>query len=182
MTPKSLLRHPLAVSSFEELETGTFREILDDPKRPAKTARLILCSGKVFYDLWNAREQSGNEETAIVRVEQFYPFQREMMAGILQQYRTAESVWWVQEEPENQGGWQYMKETFDLEFPEIRPGYIGRRRTASTATGSHRQHELEQEEILERAFAPNPLAERDGGNGRMIEIQEYRKAGGRKKV
>ncbi len=152
MTPKSLLRHPQAISPIADLSRGEFQEVLDDPAHPARPRRLILCSGKIFYDLRKARDEMGDDSTAIVRVEQLYPFPARMLSGILEGYRSARERVWVQEEPRNRGAWIFMKERFSRELPGVSLAYVGRDEAASPATGSHVVHAREQEEILQEAL------------------------------
>ena len=129
--------------------------MLDDPARPAKPRRLILCSGKIFYDLLKAREDSGESSAAVVRVEQLYPFPAEALKEILEDYRSVKERVWVQEEPRNRGAWMFMRERFSRELPEVSLSYIGREEAASPATGSHQVHGREQEEILQSALGGN---------------------------
>ncbi len=149
-TPKSLLRHKLAVSSLKEFTSGRFQEILDDPSPPKKARKLILCSGKVYYDLLEKREQEGITDAAIVRVEQFYPFNESLFQQICGQYSDAR-VTWCQEEPRNMGGWTFMAPLIG-ETLGHRPVYAGRAPAASPATGSLALHRLEQRDLLEVAF------------------------------
>jgi len=160
MTPKSLLRHPRALSPLSDLSRGEFQEVLEDPARPAKPRRLILCSGKIFYDLLKAREDGGDPSTAIVRVEQLYPFPAQILAGILEGYRSVRDRLWVQEEPRNRGAWMFMSERFARELPGVPLSYVGREEAASPATGSHQVHTREQAEIMAEALGGN------GGNAR----------------
>jgi len=152
MAPKSLLRSKRCVSPVSELVDGHFREILDDPTPPEKPRRLVLCSGKVFYDLIAGREANGAADVAIVRVEQFYPFNEEMFLEVTDPYRTAKDVVWVQEETENRGGWGYMMPRLLAAFPDHPWRYIGRAPSASPATGSPRVHREQQQAIVDRAL------------------------------
>ncbi|HEX2053124.1 MAG TPA: multifunctional oxoglutarate decarboxylase/oxoglutarate dehydrogenase thiamine pyrophosphate-binding subunit/dihydrolipoyllysine-residue succinyltransferase subunit [Actinomycetota bacterium] len=153
LTPKSLLRLPAAASGVIDLISGGWMPVLSDPSRPSSDAvrRLILCSGKVYYDLAAARERQGIEGLALVRVEQLYPFPAEQIAEELARYDAAE-VLWVQEEPENMGAWRYMQNRFSDEFkvPLLRQT---RRASASPAAGSARKHEREQELLINAALA-----------------------------
>ncbi|MGA2478010.1 MAG: 2-oxoglutarate dehydrogenase E1 component [Spirochaetia bacterium] len=158
MTPKSLLRNPRAVSALADLSGGPFQEVLDDPLKPAKPRRLLLCSGKVYYDLAAAREEKGNAAAAIVRIEQLYPFPREQLAKIMKTYKSASEVIWVQEEPRNRGAWGFVKDRFEREFPVAALSYIGREESASPATGSHARHEREQQQIVVAALWGEPRA------------------------
>jgi len=154
LTPKSLLRHPRVVSSLAEFAEGGFRRILPDanPQR-SDVRRVLLCSGKICYELEKHREQHGREDVAILRVEQLYPLPDEHLAAALDPYRDGTPVFWVQEEPHNMGAWRSL-------FARIGERLLGRlpfrgvtRPAAATpATGSHASHEREQHEIIERAF------------------------------
>jgi 2-oxoglutarate dehydrogenase E1 component len=152
MAPKSLLRHPRAVSPVDELSTGRFREVLDDPAPPAEVRRLVLCSGKLFYDLLERREKDGAEGVALVRVEQFYPWPTGPMAEIAQKYRGVPEVVWAQEESRNRGGWSFMEPRLRRLFPGYEIQYRGRRASASPAVGSHRAHQREQDQVVRAAL------------------------------
>jgi 2-oxoglutarate dehydrogenase E1 component len=152
MTPKSLLRHKRAMSSVDELIDGRFHEILDDPAPPERPRRLLLCSGKIFYDLLEAREERGSDGAAIVRIEQFYPFHEQMFRDIVARYEGVEQVIWVQEETRNRGGWHAAYPLFQWLFPDHRVRYVGRAPSASPATGSLRVHREEQDQIVKEAL------------------------------
>ena len=183
MTPKSLLRHPRALSPFADLSRGGFQEVLDDPARPSRPRRLVLCSGKIFYDLLTAREDAGESQTAIVRVEQLYPFPKDILAGIMESYRGVRERMWVQEEPRNRGAWLFMQERFACDFPGVPLSYIGREESASPATGSHNRHEREQQEILHAALdirgkpGQPPSIDSRSGNGHGKGKQKHEGAG-----
>jgi len=153
MSPKSLLRHKQAVSRVEDLTTGTFQEVLDDTAvDPARVRRVLLCSGKVYYDLVAQREAAGKQaEVAILRLEQFYPWPVEQLKTALGRYRSAKDWVWVQEESQNMGGWNFvshkLSETLNRTFQ-----YVGRDASASPAAGSHKVHEREQEELVQAAI------------------------------
>jgi len=149
-TPKSLLRNPRCSSPIADFSEGGFEEILPDPLRSEGARRVLLCSGKIYYDLAAHREKLGETETAILRVEQFYPFHQGTLSRLLSAHR-AEEVIWCQEEPENMGGWFYIERRLRaLLGREIR--YVGREAAASTAAGSLGVHRLEQERICRQAF------------------------------
>jgi 2-oxoglutarate dehydrogenase E1 component len=149
MTPKSLLRHPRVVSGIEELITGRFSEILGDPDAPDSPGKLVLCSGKVFYDLVQAREDNAVKDSALVRVEQFYPLNRDLLRETLQPYLSSvDEVIWSQEEPRNRGGWTFMFPILKELFPGKRIRYAGRDASASPATASSRVHRQEQERLI----------------------------------
>lgn len=126
MTPKSMLRHKLAVSPVEELITGHFREILDDPLRPEKPKRLVLCSGKLFWDLYQKRENEEVNDVALVRIEQLYPFAKRMIKPIMERYRDATEVVWAQEESKNRGAWSFIRPWLQFLFSDKIVRYIGR--------------------------------------------------------
>ncbi|NVN99857.1 MAG: 2-oxoglutarate dehydrogenase E1 component [Geobacteraceae bacterium] len=145
-TPKSLLRSPICVSDLSDLATGSFMPVISDDavKEPAQ---VLLCSGKIYYELLEERTKSGRSDVAIVRIEQLYPFCGELLKGALQ----AEAVAWVQEEPENMGAWPYLR----IELTKLlgrEPLYIGRPAGAAPANGSHRIHGEEQKRIVAEAF------------------------------
>ena len=156
MTPKSLLRHARVMSPIAELSEGHFREILDDPSPPAEVERLALCSGKVYYDLLAGREQTPDPATALIRVEQLYPLNRALLRQIVGNYPAARGIAWVQEESQNRGGWTFMFPRLHQLFRDHDIEYIGRRASASPATGSARVHRREQERIVHEALALAP--------------------------
>src|SRR5262249_26237784 len=168
MTPKSLLRHRLALSPIEQFTAGRFHEVLDDPDAdPNRVRRVLLCSGKVFYDLHERRADKahGAEDVAIIRVEQFYPFPEEQLQQVLGRFRKAREWVWVQEESQNMGGWTFME-------PRLRAlgyavEYVGRDASASPATGSLKVHKREQKELVGAAVSgPVPYLGRAHGHGR----------------
>ncbi len=153
MTPKSLLRNPQATSSLDELTSGTFQRIIPDTVEPTnETRRMLLCSGKLYYELAKEREERKLHDVAIIRVEQYYPLSDDALAAALAPYPDDVPVFWVQEEPENMGAWPY----FGLRFGDTLCGHpfagISRARSASPATGSAASHKLEQQSLLLRAF------------------------------
>ena len=151
MTPKSLLRHKSCVSNLEEFTNGQFNEFLDDPTPPKKAESLILCSGKIYYDLLQERENIRSNKTAIVRVEQFYPFNEERFNEVTKPYAKAKRIVWCQEEPENMGAWNFLNPIFEKHLG-LRPEYVGRTPTASPATGSLTLHRKEQAGIVNNAL------------------------------
>ncbi len=152
MSPKSLLRHPLCTSPVGELIGGGFHAILDDPRPPVKARRLVLCTGKVYYDLQAQREAGGVDDVALVRIEQLYPFHESAMDKVQDRYGTIDQVIWAQEEPRNRGAWTFMFPRLLDRFPNIPVRYVGREESASPATGSLRIHREEQEEIARMAL------------------------------
>jgi 2-oxoglutarate dehydrogenase E1 component len=155
ITPKSLLRLPEAASSIEEFTSGGFLPVITDKEANAATVRRVLfCSGKIYYDLLSERKKLGDEVTAIVRVEQFYPFPKKQIADELKKFATASDIVWVQEEPENMGGWCFMESRLlKILKADQKLRYAGRAASASPATGSHTIHQMEQRQILKEAFA-----------------------------
>ena len=149
LTPKSLLRHPQAVSSVDELVKGRFRRVLDDPlvEDPTTIARVILCSGKVYYDLIVHRAKTERHDVAIVRIEQLYPFPHERIAEVLERYDAAQRPVWVQEEPKNMGAYRFidamLREKLELQVP-----FLGRDANATPAVASTKMHHQEQERIM----------------------------------
>jgi 2-oxoglutarate dehydrogenase E1 component len=151
MTPKSLLRHKAVVSPLGELATGHFVEVLDDNTvDPGRVCRVLLCSGKVYYDLVEQRSRRKANDVAIVRIEQFYPFPEEPLERVLARYTKAREWVWVQEESMNMGGWSFMEPRMrDLGRPVA---YVGRDASASPATASRQVHLQEQKELVECAI------------------------------
>ena len=150
MSPKSLLRHPLAVSKLEEFTGGSFQEIIDDPLAPKKARRLILCSGKVYYDLHAYRVANGIDDVALVRVEQLYPLHKDKLAEIAKAHAKAELVW-AQEESQNMGAWSHIAPELETIFGR-KPRYVGRDASASPAVGSLAVHKIELNALLKDAF------------------------------
>jgi 2-oxoglutarate decarboxylase len=146
LTPKSLLRDPRAASPVGELAEGRFREVIGETvEDPSRIRRVVLCSGKVFHDLADARRDTGADDVAIVRVEQLYPFPRKALREALAPFDGAELIW-VQEEPRNMGGWIHVQSRMlDLGMPVC---YVGRPAASSPATGSYRRHQAEQTALL----------------------------------
>jgi len=153
MTPKSLLRNPMAVSQLSHFSSGRFEEVLDDGEPPSDPRRVIWCSGKVYYDLLEKRKEQDDPGTVILRVEQFYPFPRASMEEFVSRYSSVEDWVWVQEEPENMGGWSFMRFRFADEWGK-KVRFIGRPPSASPATGHVSRHRLEQAKIVREALNP----------------------------
>jgi len=156
MTPKSMLRNPQAVSTEADFTGDScFREMIDDDALlagPSRVTRLVFCSGKVYYDLINYRNEHKLKNTAIIRIEQLYPFHDEMLQQIISRYPRANKKWvWCQEEPLNMGAWSYIVHRLER-FNDIRVRYAGRDRSASPAVGSSTLHKAEQKQLIERAF------------------------------
>lgn len=152
MTPKSLLRYALAVSPVDDLVHGRFQEVLPDPAAPKETRRLILCTGKVYYDLLDARKSNGLEKVELVRVEQLYPCPADELKKIAESRQSLAEVVWAQEEPMNRGAWTYMEPRLRDIFPGRTIQYAGRDAAASPAVGSLKTHRREQAALIEDAF------------------------------
>ncbi len=167
MTPKSLLRHKLAVSkAVDFLDDSHFMRILSDPWAPADAdvKRLVLCSGKVAYDLMEARNAAGDQHTAIVRIEQLYPFPGEPLTIRLQRMINLEQVIWAQEEPKNNGAWSFAEPLLEECLGKAGSGirrarYAGRSASASTATGLAKRHQAEQAALIADALGHSVRAE-----------------------
>ncbi len=155
MTPKSLLRHPRVLSPLSAFTEGGFDPVIDDDViDPASVRRVVLCSGKVYYDLLDAREEGGIEDIALVRVEQLYPLPEAALREVVGRWAGAAEIDWCQEEPANMGAWAYIQPLL-RELLDDRPvGYAGRARAAAPATGSKHLHEEEQAALIERALRP----------------------------
>jgi 2-oxoglutarate dehydrogenase E1 component len=155
MTPKSLLRNPSCVSSLEDLATGEFQRVIPDASAtpPADIRRVLLCTGKVAYELEKKRQELGRRDVAIIRIEQLYPLPRRPLEAALAGYQPGTPVVWVQEEPENMGGWRFLRihlgDRLAGQFPF---SGVCRQSAASPATGSKKSHDLEQAELLTAAF------------------------------
>ncbi len=163
-TPKSLLRAPMAVSQPEEFASGTFQTVFDDPlcaADPGRVKRLLFCSGKVYYDLLAARDErfgprDAQDEVAIIRIEQLYPWDKAKITGLLERYARAETVMWVQEEPANMGAWTFVR--WRLQYLLGKEGrdrvvtYAGRKPSAAPAGGSMRLHRKRQQRLLDIAM------------------------------
>ncbi len=150
-TPKSLLRNPQVVSKLEEFTTGGFNEVIDDSfVNPANVKRVLLCSGKVYYDLLEKQQTDNRKDVAIVRIEQLYPTPYEAITALKQKYKKAKEFVWVQEEPENMGAWPYFCRKFHNS--DLNLQVISRKESSSTATGYAKQHVKQQLYIVGKAF------------------------------
>jgi len=146
-TPKSLLRHPKCVSSISDLADGKFEGIIDDTIAPKSVDRLVLCSGKIYYELLNKRAKEGAEDVALVRVEQLFPLDKQGIKELIEKYKAKEVVW-VQEEPENMGAWTFIL----TELRSFGIDVIAREASAATATGSSKTSAAEQNELINKVF------------------------------
>jgi 2-oxoglutarate dehydrogenase E1 component len=162
MTPKSLLRHKLAVSALADFTPGSrFDTVIGEIDKlvpDAQIRRVVLCSGKVYYDLLTERRESGIHDVAIVRVEQLHPFPVQSLPPVLTRYPAAEVVW-CQEEPENYGAWTFVDRRLErmlggLDIAAKRPVFVGRPEAASPATGLAKAHTSEQAALIRAALTP----------------------------
>jgi len=154
MTPKSLLRHELSVSSLEDLANGEFALVIDDIDKPvaANVKRVVLSSGKVYFDLLKQRRSTGNNEVALVRVEQLYPFPVAETEAVLAKYPNAKEVVWCQEEPQNQGAWYQIRHRLQTLVGKRELLYAGRAPAAAPATGISKIHDMEQRGLIDAAL------------------------------
>ncbi|NBX01756.1 2-oxoglutarate dehydrogenase subunit E1, partial [bacterium] len=152
MTPKSLLRHKACVSVLTDFTQGSFQAFLPDSTPATKTERLLICSGKVFYDLEADRVQRKDTTTTIVRAEQFYPFDAATIKKLYQQYGSPVKVVWVQDEPQNMGAWTFIAPLLESTLG-VKPLYAGRDAAASPAVGALSVHRLEQADLIKQAFS-----------------------------
>jgi len=159
MSPKSLLRHKLAVSSLEDLTTGRFQPIIgeQDDINPKKVTRFILCAGKVYYDLLEVRRQDNLKDVVIARIEQLYPFPIDLFKAEIAKYPNLAEFIWCQEEPKNQGAWYNSRHHFtDNLQPQIKVTYAGREASASPAVGNFRVHIEQQKAVVQAALYGKP--------------------------
>jgi 2-oxoglutarate dehydrogenase E1 component len=164
MSPKSTLRLKEAASTMEQLATGRFETLIDDPRTPKSPDRILFCSGKVYWALDAEREKQNVRDVAILRVEQLYPFPADEIARALARYAGAKEVFWVQEEPENQGAYTFVRNRLEVLVHQalgkgVQVGYVGRDEAASPAVGSYKLHNDEQAELVRTAFL-RPLVPR----------------------
>ena len=159
MSPKSLLRHKEAVCTLEELAEGSFQVVIDetDDIDKASVRKLILCSGKVYYDLRSERRKRGQSDIAIIRLEQLYPFPNEEYHGCLSGYQNVKSITWCQEEPMNQGAWyssqHHLRRAIHHIFPGISLDYAGREASAAAAAGYPALHLSQREKFINEALS-----------------------------
>jgi 2-oxoglutarate decarboxylase len=162
-TPKSLLRHPKAVSPLHDFTSGGFSEILADSSVPdaSRVSRVVFCSGKIYYDILAARDERKAEHVAVVRVEQLYPFASDQARDIIARYPLTAEIVWAQEEPRNMGPWRMMHDCIEplLDDSRRQLRYVGRPESASPATGSGKRHQQEQSEIVNDALTPGAISQ-----------------------
>ena len=158
LTPKSLLRHKLAISTLEDLAEGSFQTVIPeiDAQDPANVGRIVLCSGKVYYDLLEKRRAEGRDDIAIVRLEQLYPFPEDDLIEVLAPYKNAKHIVWCQEEPMNQGAWycsqHHMRRIIGGHDKSLVLEYAGRDASAAPACGYASMHAEQQAKLLQDAF------------------------------
>jgi 2-oxoglutarate dehydrogenase E1 component len=155
MTPKSLLRHKLSVSTLADLTGGRFQYVIGDTAAldAAKVKRIVFCSGRVYYDLVEARAAQKIDDVALVRIEQLYPFPRKEYEAVIAAFPNAKDVAWCQEEPENQGAWYQIKHRLRAYLaPDHRLFYATRAGNSTTAVGYLKVHQHEQEEVVNAAL------------------------------
>ena len=158
-TPKGLLRHHDCVSRLDDLTQGSFQEILNDPAPPKKPKRLVLCSGRIYYDLVVERQKTGTDDMLIVRIEQLYPLDVDTLKAIVSKCSGLKECIWVQEEPSNMGAWTFIRPILREILPKnIEVSYVGRTRSASPAVGSHALHKKEYAAIMNALFGQKELS------------------------
>ena len=151
LTPKSLLRHPMAVSEIKDLTSGGFSEILDDPEKVKNPDRVVLCSGKIFYELVKNRSESARDKVAIIRMEQLYPFPEQLLEQVVSRYKDARQWYWVQEEPANMGAAEFIRPRLEKRVGD-RMHCVTRPAQASPATGFSGIYKQEQAAIIKQAL------------------------------
>ena len=166
MTPKSLLRNKRCISNLDDFsKKNSFHRVLEDHsyvngskiiklQSEKKIQKVVMCTGKIYFDLLEAREKSNNDKVVLIRVEQLYPFPAKTLAKVLKKYKNAEFIW-CQEEPKNMGAWNTVRNYIDrtleiIEFKNLKVKYIGRNASSTTATGNYNKHLAEQKKILEK--------------------------------
>lgn len=152
-TPKGLLRHPRCTNTIQELTEGAFQEVLDDPSSPSQPKKIVFCSGRIYYDLIAEREKRQLNNIVLIRIEQLYPLHKQQIKDIISKYNGYTNAYWVQEEPRNMGAWEYIQPELQQLLPtQIPLTYVGRQRSAATATGSLGRHKKQHETIMETLF------------------------------
>ncbi len=147
-TPKSLLRHPLAMSSMEDFTNNEFQEVIDDTINPEKAKRMVFCSGKFYYDLLTEREKLQRDDVVLIRIEQLFPLHNDKIEIILNKYKNVEDYIWAQEEPRNMGAWSYMLQRFELKDLKVR----SRKYYSVPAAGSSTRFKLRHQKVIDSVF------------------------------
>jgi 2-oxoglutarate dehydrogenase E1 component len=150
-TPKSLLRHPACISSLDDLAEGSFREVIPAPVTEITVKTLLICTGKIYYELLERQQRESRDDVAIIRIEQLYPLRVDLLKEALGIGMPGTRFVWVQEEPKNMGAWHYIRPSLNRTIGR-EVGYCGRAEEAAPAVGSHRMHKQEQERIIDEAF------------------------------
>ena len=160
-SPKSLLRHPKVISTLEDCAQGVFQRVIPDESKLTNVKRILLCTGKVYYDLAAYREEYKRDDIAIVRLEQMYPLPAKLLDETLSAYAEGTPVFWIQEEPANMGAWRFLHEKFGRKlFNRFPFSPVSRIESASPATGSSHAHKLQQAQLVACAFGdPEPDAD-----------------------
>ena len=152
-SPKSLLRHPKAVSSLDSLVESQYQLVIKDNELYDKASKLVFCSGKIFYDLAQYREQNEIDDVALIRVEQLHPFPEEALRLQIKHYQLAKSFVWCQEEPENQGAWEYIRTRIAEILPQdMKLSVVAREPSAASAVGYMGKHREQQAILIKRIF------------------------------
>ena len=147
-TPKKLLRYPACTSPLSDLAKGSFQEVIDDTVDASKVEKVAFCTGKIYYELLEKRQEIGDESIALVRVEQLFPLPEEQLRAVIAKYSNAKSHVWIQEEPENMGAYTHMLRL----FRDVNLEYIGRRAIASSASGSKKRSEKRHTKLINKLF------------------------------
>ncbi|MDH3323981.1 MAG: 2-oxoglutarate dehydrogenase E1 component, partial [Flavobacteriaceae bacterium] len=147
-TPKSLLRHPAAVSEMTDFTEGEFQEVIDDTLAPEKVKRMVFCSGKFYYDLLAEREKLNRDDLALIRIEQLFPLHKDKIQKIIDKYTQVEDYIWAQEEPRNMGAWSYMLQRFELKDLQVR----SRNYYSAPAAGSSTRFKRRQQRVIDSVF------------------------------
>jgi len=177
MTPKSMLRNELSVSSLADLTKGAFASVIDelDDLAPAQVRRLVFCSGKVYWDLLKARRAENIKDVALLRIEQLYPFPNEGYEAAIKRYPNVRDVVWCQEEPQNQGAWYQIRHRLDaLARKDVL--YAGRAPASAPATGLSKIHETEQKRLIEAALHATAQDESGSVTQRLASVSTPRKS------
>ena len=153
MSPKSLLRHKECVSPIGDFNKGGFQEVLDDTVTTKGIDRLIFCSGKIYYDLKQYRESKKRQDVAIIRIEQLYPLNQNLIKKIARRYKRTPSIVWCQEEPQNMAAFNFIRPYLESLLRTSEIVYVGRKPAASPASGALSIHQMEQNHIVKSAYS-----------------------------
>jgi 2-oxoglutarate dehydrogenase E1 component len=177
MTPKSMVRNELSVSSLADLTKGSFATVIDeiDDLPAAQVRRLVFCSGKVYWDLLKARRAENIRDVALLRIEQLYPFPSDGYESAVQRYPNVRDVVWCQEEPQNQGAWHQIRHRLDA-LSHFSVLYAGRAPAAAPATGLAKIHETEQKRLIEAALHATAQEDSSRETQRLTTLGSTRKS------